>query len=101
MAKLTLFTFRVLGQSEETLSPFWDLLDNDALENNKRLFYEPNKTNKDIVTCISDYRRGLDWWINLLTPYKINSYLQAIQRYRWFTQFTFHRYTHTRILSLH
>jgi hypothetical protein len=44
------------------------------------------------VTCFSDYRRGLDWWIDVLQPYTINSYLQAIQRYRWFTQFTVHRF---------
>jgi hypothetical protein len=28
----------------------------------------------NIVTCISDYRRGLDWWIDLLSTYK--SWLQ-------------------------
>jgi hypothetical protein len=55
----------------------------------------------ECVTCSSDYRRGLDWWIDLLTSNTINSYWQAIQRYRWFTQFTDHRCTHTRILSLH
>jgi hypothetical protein len=33
-------------------------------------------------------------WLDLLTPYKYihNSGLQAIQRYRWFTHFTVHRY---------
>jgi hypothetical protein len=40
-------------------------------------------------------------WLDLLTSYTINSYLQAIQRYRWCTQLTVHRYTRTRILSLH
>jgi hypothetical protein len=41
-----------------------------------------------IVTCISDYRRGSNWKLDLLTPYAINSYLQALQRNRWITQFT-------------
>jgi hypothetical protein len=34
-------------------------------------------------------------WLDLLTSCTINSYLQAIQCYSWFTQFTVHRYTHT------
>jgi hypothetical protein len=53
----------------------------------------------DIVNYISDYRWGLDWMIGLINT--INSYLQAIQPYRWITQFTLHRYLRTRILSLH
>jgi hypothetical protein len=40
-------------------------------------------------------------WLDLLTPYSHKSYLQAIQRYRWFTQFIAHRHTRTRILRLH
>jgi hypothetical protein len=40
-------------------------------------------------------------WLDLLTPCTINSNFQSIQRYRWFTKFTVHRYTRTRILSLH
>jgi hypothetical protein len=55
----------------------------------------------NIVTCISDYRWDSDWWIDLLTSYIINTYLQAIQLYRLLTQFTIHCYTHTRILCLH
>jgi hypothetical protein len=54
-----------------------------------------------IVTCISDYRRGLAWQLDLLTAYTINAYLQAIQLYRCCTQFTVHRQTRTRILRLH
>jgi hypothetical protein len=30
------------------------------------------------VTCMSDYRRGLDWWMDLLTTYTYDSELQAI-----------------------
>jgi hypothetical protein len=30
----------------------------------------------DIVTCISDYRRGLGWWLDLLTTYTHNSWLR-------------------------
>jgi hypothetical protein len=41
-------------------------------------------------------------WLDLLTPSLYNlSKLQAIQRYRRFTQFTVHRYIRTRILCLH
>jgi hypothetical protein len=40
----------------------------------------------DIVMCISDYRWGLDWWIDLLTHYTMNLYLQAIWHYRLFKQ---------------
>jgi hypothetical protein len=47
-----------------------------------------------IFACNNDYRRGLDWWIDLLRPYTISSYLQAIQ-------FTVHRYTRTSVPSLH
>jgi hypothetical protein len=39
-------------------------------------------------------------WI-YCTLYIRNSGLQAIQRHRWSTRFTFHRYTRTRVLSLH
>jgi hypothetical protein len=39
-----------------------------------------------IVTGISDYSWGLDWWIDLLTSYTIRSYLQAIWHYHWFKQ---------------
>jgi hypothetical protein len=39
---------------------------------------------------------GLVNWI-----YTHNSELQAIQRYCWSTHFTVHRYTRTRVLSLH
>jgi hypothetical protein len=35
-----------------------------------------------IVTCFSDYRRGTDWELDLLTPYAISLCLQAIQRCR-------------------
>jgi hypothetical protein len=66
----------------------------------KVVWKEAAVTPKYIVAYFSDYKRGLDW-INLLTPYTINSYLQTIQRYRWFTQFTVHRYTRTTILRLH
>jgi hypothetical protein len=43
---------------------------------------------------------GLDDWI-YLTPYSHNSEVQAIQRYCYSIHFTVHRYTRTRILSLH
>jgi hypothetical protein len=40
-------------------------------------------------------------WLDLLTSHTINSYLQAMQDYRWFTQFKVHRYTRTKIPILH
>jgi hypothetical protein len=49
------------------------------------------------VMCFSDYIQGLDWWIDLLMPYTINSYLWAIWCYHLFTQFAVHHYTHTLI----
>jgi hypothetical protein len=36
-----------------------------------------------------------------LSCHQYNSYLQATQRYRWFTHFPVHHCTHTRILSHH
>jgi hypothetical protein len=46
----------------------------------------------------------VDWvfigWLDLLTPYTINSYLQAIERCRWFTHFKVPRYTRTRNLNI-
>jgi hypothetical protein len=52
--------------------------------------------------------RGCAWlidgvwirWLDLLTPYTFNSGLQVIQIYHWSTNFTVHRYTCTRVLSL-
>jgi hypothetical protein len=44
------------------------------------------------------------FWIvclDLLTPYTQSSELQAIQRYQQSTDFTVHRYTCNRFLSLH
>jgi hypothetical protein len=43
----------------------------------------------------------MEFGLDLLTPYTINLYLQTIERYRWFTQFTADRYTRSGILSLH
>jgi hypothetical protein len=60
----------------------------------------------NIVTCRGlrvTYRHVLDWMIGLIDTF-IHSYssgLQAIQRYRLSAQFTFHRYTRTKILRLH
>jgi hypothetical protein len=55
-----------------------------------------------IVTCRGDLQ---DWFrvglLDLLTPYSHNSGLQAIQHYRCSTHFTVHRYTPTKVLSLH
>jgi hypothetical protein len=45
--------------------------------------------------CVT-YRRVLDWTIGF-----IQLGTKVIQRYRWYTRFTVHRYTHTRVLSLH
>jgi hypothetical protein len=39
-------------------------------------------------------------WLYLLTPYAMNSYLQATEHYRWFAQFAVYRYTPNKILSL-
>jgi hypothetical protein len=42
------------------------------------------------------------WWLDLLHfIHSHSSGLQAIQRYRWSTHFPVHRYTRTRVLSLH
>jgi hypothetical protein len=38
---------------------------------------QQNKKNNDIVTCMCDYRRGLDWWLDLLTTLPHVSKLQA------------------------
>jgi hypothetical protein len=27
----------------------------------------------NMVTCMSDYRRGLDWWLDLLTTYALTT----------------------------
>jgi hypothetical protein len=58
---------------------------------------EKNILSRVLVT-IDGVRIG---WLDLLIPYTINSYLQAIRRYHWFTQFTVHRYTRTMVLSVH
>jgi hypothetical protein len=50
--------------------------------------------------CIT-YRRVWTGWLDLLTPYTFNPGLQVAQRYCWFTHFIVHRYTCTRVLSLH
>jgi hypothetical protein len=59
-----------------------------------------------IVTCMGgtrDENNGFEFgWLDLLAiRLHYFSYLQSIQRYRWFTQFTVHHCTHTRIPSLH
>jgi hypothetical protein len=39
----------------------------------------PNPTTSDtFVTCMSDNRRGSDWWLDLLVTYTHNSQLQVI-----------------------
>jgi hypothetical protein len=38
-------------------------------------------------------------WLDLLTAFTINAYLEAIQTYRYYTHFPVDRYTRTRILS--
>jgi hypothetical protein len=43
-----------------------------------------------IVTWLSDYRRGLDWWHDLLHTLTHDSWLH----------FTIHCYTHTSVLGL-
>jgi hypothetical protein len=32
----------------------------------------------NIVTCMSDYRRGLDWWLDLLTTYTLTTHDYAL-----------------------
>jgi hypothetical protein len=67
---------------------------------------EPNlqvlKIHVNIVKCKGDYRRcfRLDDWI-YFTLYIHNSGLQVIQWYHSSTHFSVHRYTRTRVLSLH
>jgi hypothetical protein len=46
------------------------------------------------------YRRGLDWMIGFIDTYAQYSELQVIERCRWSTHFTVHRYTRTRFLNL-
>jgi hypothetical protein len=38
-------------------------------------------TISNIVMCMSDYRRGMDWMIAFFAPYTYHMGLQAIQRY--------------------
>jgi hypothetical protein len=33
----------------------------------------------DIVSCKSDYRRGLDWWLDLLTTYTLTTHNYILQ----------------------
>jgi hypothetical protein len=60
---------------------------------------------KNIVTCISDYRRSLDWMIGLLTPYTHHSELQAVTSNTAlsliYTLYSSPLRTHTSVLSLH
>jgi hypothetical protein len=60
------------------------------------------KMSFNIVTSISDYRRGfglddLIYW-HLIDTFP---YYRQLQRYRWSTHFTVHRYTCTRVFSHH
>jgi hypothetical protein len=41
------------------------------------------------MSRVCDYRRGLDWWLDLLTTYTHNSWLH----------FTVHSFTQTSVLS--
>jgi hypothetical protein len=54
---------------------------------------------KYIVTCISDYRRILDWMIWFIAPYTFTTRdYRQFQRYCWSIHFPAHRYTCTRVL---
>jgi hypothetical protein len=46
---------------------------------------------------ICDYRRGMDWILDLLTTYR--SYYKLLQHYRYFRNLQF-TVTHTSVLSL-
>jgi hypothetical protein len=66
-----------------------------------RLEFWEQYRQKYIITCVSDYRRGLDWMIGFINTLYNQLVLTSTERDRWFTQFTVHRYTRTRILRLH
>jgi hypothetical protein len=40
--------------------------------------YHLNNNNNNNVMCMSDYRRGLDWWLHLLTALPHNSQLHVV-----------------------
>jgi hypothetical protein len=69
---------------------------------------QPEKTNikiiyycQDLRGCVT-YNTGIGLDVSIYcTLYIHNSGLQAIQCYRYSTHFPFHRYTSTRIISLH
>jgi hypothetical protein len=46
------------------------------------------EVNKYCHVFVCDYRRGLDWWMDLLNAYTHDSELQALKRYRWSTHIT-------------
>lgn len=48
----------------------------------------------DIVTCLSKYRQGLDWWLGLLTIYTLTTRDYTLQ----ITDT--HTYTHINVLDL-
>jgi hypothetical protein len=51
-----------------------------------------------VSLCVT-YRRVLDWMIGFIDTIYIQLVTKIIQRYRWSTHFTFHRYTRTSVLS--
>jgi hypothetical protein len=60
--------FREFYGGEESV---WPVLFYDYIESKGRMV-----DINDTVTCMCDYRRGLDWWMYLLTTHKHDSELQ-------------------------
>jgi hypothetical protein len=70
-----LYTVQPVSEIEQMYT-WWKLPYNDRLEKGEKnvvwKFWKPTLTftRVNTVTCISDYRRGLYWWIDLLTTYR-------------------------------
>jgi hypothetical protein len=55
---------KIVTQKQLFISKWKHLLSSHSMKGIHRIYFE------SIVTCISDYRRGLDWWIYLLNTHR-------------------------------